>query len=224
MNKSLCALLSITMLLTVSPAARCEDNSGRLLSQKPAAPAAPAALAAPAAPAAQLKSLNTNEVGLGERLTITGTGFSTTQRDNNVSIGDKNAQILQSSATSITVTVPKDVKAGKQKVMVTVKTAKSNTLEVTIVGPPPELDSLSLSSAAPGASLTLSGKNFSPTAQENKVTIGGAHAQVTSASTSSISVMIPHDIESPQEASVSVEVGRQKAKNSLQIMIQSREY
>src|SRR5262245_1938961 len=110
MKKSLCALFGITMLLSVSPAARSEDNYGRLLSQKPAVPAP--------AVAPQVKSINPTEVGEGERLTITGTGFSTTPKDNTVTIGDKTLQILQSTATNISAMLPRDAKAGKQKLTV----------------------------------------------------------------------------------------------------------
>lgn len=208
MRLNLCFLLGLVMLLALHPAARSQGTNP--------------ALPAPVAP--QVKSLNPTKVKLEEKLTITGTNFSTSPKDNVVSIGEKQAQVQQASPTSIIVTVPKEAKAGKQKVTITLRGVKSNAVEVTVIGPPPELDSLSLTSASPGASLTISGKNFSTTAHENKVTIGGAQAEVHSASAGSLSVTIPASIESPQEASVTVQVDDQSAKNSLTIQIQSREY
>lgn len=199
-----------------------------LLTTTMSAFAAPGTASAPGAPAPmaglQIKSCQPNEVPCEEKLTINGAGFSTNPKDMVVQIGDKTAVPTAASATSIQLVVPKNVKPGKTKVTVFVGKTRSNDSEVTILMPPPELDSLSLSSASPGGSLTISGKNFSTNARENTVTIGGATAEVHGASNTSLSVTIPSSIESPQEAEVTVKVGKQSAKHGLPIMIQSREF
>jgi hypothetical protein len=216
--KSKLYVLSAVALLAMSPqAGRAQYGTQRAAAPGPAAP-----LARPAAP--QVKACQPKEVGLNEKLDIEGLNFSTQPKDITVYIGDKQAEVQKSTPTTISVKVPATAKPGKQQLTVTMRGAKANPIEVTIIGPPPELESLSLQSGAPGASLTISGKNFSTNARENNVTIGGAQAEVHSASSGSLSVTIPANIEAPQEAAVSVQVGKQKAKNELRLMIQNREY
>jgi hypothetical protein len=67
----------------------------------------------------------------------------------------------------------------------------------------PELDALEISSAVPGASLNLSGRNFSPNAEQNVVLFSGMRARVTSATATALSVTVP---ECLPERSVSVTV------------------
>src|SRR5271170_1397088 len=133
MKKNLSVLFGLALVLSLSPAARCEDSSGRLVAQKPAAPAAPAP---------QINSLNPNEVKAGDKLTLTGTNFGTIVKEVTVTIGDKSATVQSASATSITVVVPDKLKGPSEKVTVACHGTKSNTKEVKLIGPPPELESV----------------------------------------------------------------------------------
>ncbi len=171
-----------------------------------------------------VQSVQPTEVAPGAQLTISGVNFSSSPRDNLVYIGEKGAQIQSASSSTLVITVPPDVRPGKQELIVATRGFRANQFEITIVGPPPELDSVSLSSAAPGATLTISGKNFSTNPRENRVNIGGLSAEVTSASSGSLTVVVPV-LASPQYGvSVNVEVAKQKAKKSLSIDIQNRQY
>jgi hypothetical protein len=55
----------------------------------------------------------------------------------------------------------------------------------------PVLDALSQTSAAPGESITLTGSNFSPDAEQDVVLFSGVRGRVTSASTTSLTVTVP---------------------------------
>jgi hypothetical protein len=237
MRSILCTLSALALLCALQPAAGAKAPPGigsntsqrYVVAQNTAKPVQVAKPVLPGAPAAapkpEIKSAQPQELAVSEKLTLNGQNFSTIAKDVAVTIGDKKAEVQSATAQSVIVIVPKEAPVGKQKVIISVRGVKSSPSEIVVLPPPPELTSLSLSSGAPGANLTISGKNFSPNAHENRVTIGGAEAEVDSASQGSLSVVIPSSIESPQYGvSVSVQVGKQKAKRSLTLDIQSREY
>ncbi len=234
MRSVLCTLSTIGLLCSLQPAAGAKAPQGiasetslrYVVAQNPVQAAKPALPGAPAAaPKPEIKSTKPQELAVEEKLTLNGQNFSTVIKDITVTVGDKKAEVQSATAQNVTVVVPKEAPVGKQKVIITVRGTKSSPAEVVVLPPPPELTSLSLSSGAPGANLTISGKNFSVNAHENKVTIGGAEAEVESASQGSLSVVIPSSIESPQYGvTVSVQVGKQRSKKSLTLDIQSREY
>lgn len=229
----LCVLSSLALVLVSPFSARCESNGTAagnnhlsvVAYDTGARQLAQARAAAPAkAPAPEIKSVQPADPIVGEKVTLNGERFAKTPREAAVSIGGKNAPVQSCSETSVVVIVPTDLKPGKHPIIIATNGVASKEFQVTVLGPAPELASLSLSSGAPGATLTISGKHFSPNAGENAVTIGGASAEVTSASSESLSVVIP-TIDSPQYGvPVSVSVGKQKSKNHLSIDIQNREY
>ena len=75
---------------------------------------------------------------------------------------------------------------------VSVTTVKgTGSLPGFIVFPPPIITSFSPNSAAVGASISITGKNFSPVPAENFVYFGGVRAQVTAASPTRLTVVVP---------------------------------
>jgi hypothetical protein len=84
---------------------------------------------------------------------------------------------------------------GDGKPDLTVVNEGSNTLSVfrnqTLTTPLPTITSFTPMSAAPGASVTISGTNFSATAANNTVFFGATKATVTSASTTSLAATVP---------------------------------
>ncbi len=179
-------------------------------------------LAAQVAPT--LQSGKPDKAGLGDTITLTGTHFGTKPSTNTVTFGGIKAQIKSVSGdTSLEVVVPANAAVGDNKVTVTTGGAASNAIVITIVAVP-ELDGLSLTSGPPGQDLTISGKNFSKKASENTVTIAGASAEITEASPTSLTVIIP-EVYNPQYAvPVTVEVNGVKAKNSINFDIYNRVY
>ncbi|MBX9771738.1 MAG: IPT/TIG domain-containing protein, partial [Candidatus Obscuribacterales bacterium] len=164
-----------------------------------------------------------NKAGAGDTITLTGTHFGSKTSAITVKFGGTNAEVKSASETSLDIVVPSNAKAGDNKVTVTTGGATSNSIIIAVIGVP-ELESLSLESGPPGQELTISGRNFSQKAAENTVTIAGATAEVTGASPSSLTVIIP-EVYNPQYAvPVTVEVNGVKAKNSINMDIFNRVY
>lgn len=164
-----------------------------------------------------------NKAGAGDTITLTGTHFGSKTSAITVKFGGTNAEVKSASETSLDIVVPSNAKAGDNKVTVTTGGATSNSIIIAVIGVP-ELESLSLESGPPGQELIISGKNFSQKTAENTVTIAGATAEITGASTSSLTVIIP-EVYNPQYAvPVTVEVNGVKAKNSINMDIYNRVY
>src|SRR5258708_1090262 len=68
----------------------------------------------------------------------------------------------------------------------------------------PTISSINPTSAAPGASVTVTGTNFSATANANTVTFGAATATVTAATTTSLTVTVPNIAAGAENVTVSV--------------------
>lgn len=178
-------------------------------------------------PKPTVKAVKPAEVGPGDTVTISGTNFCPTAQYNVVSFPKKKAEVTGATAEALQVTVPDGLEGGKQKIDVVVIGQKAGSVEVTIKAQP-ELSSVSLSSAPPGQEITLTGKNFSKTLSENKVTIGGASADVISGDTTSLTVTIPTalDLDSNPAYGVPifVQVGKLKSKEDVTIDISQRVY
>lgn len=179
------------------------------------------------APKPTLKSAKPTEVGPGDSVTLTGTNFVPDAKLDVVNFGDKKASVEKATATTLEIKVPDGLESGKQKVSVNVVGQKTKELQLE-VSAVPELSGVSLSSAPPGTEITLTGKNFSKETGKNRVTIGGAQAEVVSGSTNSLTVIIPAALDLNMNPAYSVpivvEVGKQKSKGNVTIDISQRLY
>ncbi|MGV3523868.1 MAG: beta strand repeat-containing protein [Candidatus Sericytochromatia bacterium] len=143
----------------------------------------------------------------GGSLTLTGTGFSTTEEDNTVYFGSTAATVTNATATSLTVNIPNV--AGSQPVSVEVAGETSNTQPFAST---PGITSLQISSvsvtrASAGDSLVITGSGFSSTLLSNTVSFGATQGLVTNATSTSLTVTVP---EAPAgSANVTVTVGTQ---------------
>jgi hypothetical protein len=128
----------------------------------------------------------------GSRVTITGRGFGTTQRDSWVPCCGAKASVVSWSDTSVTFTVP----AGAKKpgyVGVVVNGVTSNGLYFTPYSAP-TLTSLSPREGAPGTVATLSGRGFGVVQGDGWVSFGGASGQVVSWSDTTVKVVVPKGV------------------------------
>lgn len=125
----------------------------------------------------------------GASVRVFGTGFSSTPANNTVTFGSSAATVTTATATTLDVTVPA---GGSGTVKVTVA-AKATTWSGTfrLLGAAPTISGLSASSAASGASVTISGAAFDPDRMRDAVWIGPLQAPVTAASTGSLTVTVP---------------------------------
>src|SRR6266576_3882807 len=139
-------------------------------------------------PPPTITSLSQNAGTVGASITITGTNFGTAQGSSTVTFNGTAAAAASAwSATSITVTVPVGATTGN--VVVNVLGTASNGSPFTVA---PTITSLSQTSGAVGASITIIGTNFGTPQGSSTVTFNGTAAAAASAwSTTSITVLVP---------------------------------
>jgi hypothetical protein len=137
-----------------------------------------------------ITSLSQNAGAVAVSIVINGTNFGVTQGTSTVTFNGTSAgTAIIWTTTLIRVTVPVGATTGN--VVVTVLSAASNGVPFTVVLPP-SITSLSQTSGAIGASITITGTNFGATQGTSTVTFNGtAAATVTSWSATSIVVTVP---------------------------------
>ena len=136
--------------------------------------------------APSITSLSVSSGPVGAAVTITGTGFGSSQGTGTVAFNGTNATVTTWSATSIAVTVPAAATTGN--VVVNASGVASNGKSFTVV---PHIASLSITSGAVGASVTITGTTFGGTQGTSTVTFNGSTATPTSWSATSIVVPVP---------------------------------
>jgi protocatechuate 3,4-dioxygenase beta subunit len=130
---------------------------------------------------------------VGSTVVITGTNFSTPPASNTVTVNGTVATVTNATATQLTVTVPSGATTtGKITVTVNSKIATA-TADFTVIAEgstAPTIASFT-GSGAVGATIIITGTNFSTTEAENAVTINGITATVTAATATSLAVTVP---------------------------------
>ena len=156
-----------------------------------------------------INTINPEFGPIGETVTITGTGFSTTNTDNNVTFrgnaaddtDDKMATISgTSTATQLEVTVPADARTGNIIVRVMNGAPGISMVEFEVV-PEIDIDDIDPGSGAVGDPIEIIGTGFSVTAAENEVSFDGGTNYVmatsikaeVSADADTLTVNVPSD-------------------------------
>src|SRR6266699_3611919 len=138
------------------------------------------------AAAPSITSLSPTSGAVGVSVTISGSNFGSTQGTSTVKFNGTAATATSWSATRIIATVPTGATTGN--VVVTVSNKTSNGVSFTVV---PNITSLSLTSGAVGASVTITGTTFGSSQGSSTVKFNGTTATVTSWSDTSIGVPVP---------------------------------
>jgi hypothetical protein len=125
----------------------------------------------------------------GTLVTIVGSNFSTTAAENQVKFNGTATTTASATATQLTASVPQGATSGKITVTVNGQTATSATDFTVLL--PPTVTSFSPAYAPPGATVTITGTNFSTTPANNVVTINSIAANVTAATTTQLSITVP---------------------------------
>lgn len=125
----------------------------------------------------------------GTQVTITGTNFSLTPSDNVVEFNGTAATVAAATKTSLTVAVPAGSTSGKITVAISGITATSDN--DFIVLPPQTISWFSPTSGQAGATVTITGTNFSTTPGDNIVKFNGIDATVTASTGTSLTVAVP---------------------------------
>ncbi len=152
--------------------------------------------------AATIASISPIGGPVGTSVTITGSGFGTTQGTNTVSFNSVEASVASWSDTKIVASVPKSATTGT--VLVTTNgTASNSTISFTVTSTP-TLSSLTPATGVIGSSVTLAGSGFGATQGSSQVLFNGVSATATSWADTSITVSVPAGANS---GAVTVTVG-----------------
>src|SRR6266571_5130753 len=135
-----------------------------------------------------ITSLSVTSGPVGTSVTITGKTFGSPQGTSTVKFNGTTASVTAWTSSSITVTVPGGATTGN--VVVTVSSQASNGVSFTVV-PAPSITSLSVTSGAVGAAVTINGSNFGTSQGTSTVKFNGTTATVTTWGASSIAVTVP---------------------------------
>ncbi|MEO9872624.1 YCF48-related protein [Ekhidna sp.] len=128
---------------------------------------------------------------VGTEVSITGTNFGTTTSDVSVSFNGTDAVVTASTETSITTTVPDGATTGAVSVTIGTTVVQGGPTFTVTVPPVPTVVSLDPVSGDEGATVTITGTNFSTTASENEVSFNGTAATVTAATVTTITTTVP---------------------------------
>src|SRR5205823_1826384 len=93
--------------------------------------------------------------------------------------------------TQLAVTVPVGATSGTVSVTTGGNTAASSQSFTVSSIPPPTITGVSPTLVAGGATLTISGTNFSSSSAKDNVVLNSSRLRVTSASATSLSVVVP---------------------------------
>ena len=139
--------------------------------------------------APSITSVSPTSGAVGASVTITGANFGSTQGAGSVTFNGTSATMIGSwSATSIVLTVPAGATTGN--VVVNASGVNSNGVSFTVVAAP-SITSVSPTSGAVGASVTITGTNFGSTQGSGSVSFNGAAATIGSWSSTSIVATVP---------------------------------
>jgi gliding motility-associated-like protein len=140
-------------------------------------------------PAPTGSSFNPTSGPVGTSVTITGTNFSTTSLNNTVKFNGVTASVTASTSTSITAIVPSGATTGSISVQVGCNTII--TVSPFTITNAPAITSFSPAQGEVGATVTITGTNFSATPANNTVKFNGTAATVTASSSTSITTTVP---------------------------------
>ena len=125
----------------------------------------------------------------GTTVTITGENFSEVMAENEVNFDGREAEVTEASKTSLKAIVPEDATTGAVRVTVNGRVVKGPVFTVEI--PEVVISGISPESGYIGDEVTISGANFSDVIAENAVSFNGQEAEVTAASATSLTAVVP---------------------------------
>jgi len=131
-----------------------------------------------------------NSGPVGTSVKLFGMGFSATPSQNTVTFNGTAATVTSSTTTEIVTSVPPGATTGTISVTTPSGSATSSTSFTVAASSAPTISSLSPTIGVSGTSVTITGTNFQPTTTRNRVTFNVGHAQVASATSTSIGTSV----------------------------------
>jgi RHS repeat-associated protein len=124
-------------------------------------------------------------------ITIYGTGFSATPSQNTVKFNGVTGTVSSSTPTTIVATVPATATTGPISVTSPNGSATSSQSFTVVASKAPTITGLSPTIGAAGDSVSITGTNFDLATLNDVVAFSGARAQVTAATATSLTSLVP---------------------------------
>ncbi len=176
------ALLFCTMLLSCSKSGQNPNPSG------PTGTTGTTGNTGPTTPT--IVSIQPNSGFADDVVTITGANYSTVLAEDFVKFNGTAATIVSATATQLTVKVPQNGTSGQ--ISVKVKNSDYVTGNVTFTYlPTATISGFTPSEALPGATVTITGTNFSTVTTDNTVLFNATPATVKTATATQLTVVVP---------------------------------
>ena len=128
---------------------------------------------------------------IGTSVTIYGTAFSTTPSNNTVTFNGTAATVTSSTATKIVTSVPSGATTGLISVTSPAGSISSATNFTVVSSSAPTISSFTPTIGTSATSVSISGTNFETTAFSNNTRFNTTYAQVSSATSTSVSTAVP---------------------------------
>lgn len=130
---------------------------------------------------------------VGTFVTITGTGFGATSKDNTVTFNGLPSEIVSASTTQILTKVPDGATTGPLAVIMETSAAVSGTpFTVTLPSTGPMITGFTPAIGLAGAPVTISGTNFDPIPINDQLKFNVSTAIVSSASATTLATTVPN--------------------------------
>jgi uncharacterized protein (TIGR03437 family) len=147
---------------------------------------------------------------IGSTVSITGTGFDSVILNDTVMFNGKQAIVSSATATSLNVVVPIKAKSGPITLSIGGQTVASTSSFIIAV---PTIDNFTPLAGTTGSLVTINGTNFSTNPSLDTVRINGFLAQIISATSTALMVVVPSNATS---GSISISVGGGQISSSSQ--------
>lgn len=124
---------------------------------------------------------------------IQGDNFSTTKGNNKVEIGGATLTVIEASQTTLKVKVPSGIVPGNYNIRISIGAQQVlSTSQIEIISP--GITNVNPLHGTWGNMITISGENFGNSINDNLVKFGDIEAEVVSASTNEIKVLVPKNL------------------------------
>ncbi|MDH5753417.1 MAG: IPT/TIG domain-containing protein, partial [Deltaproteobacteria bacterium] len=127
----------------------------------------------------------------GRVVTVQGSYFAPLPDDNHAKVNSTEAEVLSVTREYLTVLVPQGASSGPISVTTRNGTALSEDELTVLGGPSPSISGFLPEKGIIGSSVTITGADFDPVAENNRVLFSGTEAQIIQNSTTSLVVIAP---------------------------------
>jgi RHS repeat-associated protein len=149
-----------------------------------------------AVPGFQITGFDPRSGPAGTQVTIYGAGFDPVAANNSVAFNGIAAAVTASANGSLLTSVPAGASTGRITVTVGGATATSTTDFVVTLPSAPTITSFTPPSGSTGATISVSGTNFDPTAGASVVKVNGVAAAATVSNPTELSLTVPGNVAS----------------------------